>query len=217
MAVRCQVRTVSLEGLSDGRSIKAILAQVSPHKLVLVNGDEASTSHLLEHCKAAFGQDEVFAPVDGDMIDGSSHSSAYTVKLSDGMLAGLNPRKIGGYEIARVSGVLDIPNGNGSGEGGSTSAGPPLRAGVSGVLEPRRERRSGSVDFVSEGEVRLADLKQLLTRAGHHAEFSSGALIINSTVRVRKDGQGQRLLLEGAYGEDYLRVRSLLFEQMEGT
>ena len=35
--------------------------------------------------------------------------------------------------------------------------------------------------------------------------------------RTSAEMAATRLLLEGAYGEDYLRVRSLLFEQMEGT
>ena len=227
VAVRCQVRMVGMEGRSDGRSIKAILTQVEPHTLVLVNGDAASTDHLAEHCRegAAAGQ-RVVAPEAGERVDGSSNSSAYTIKLSDAMLSQVAPRKIGGYEIARVSGVLDIPRPAATTTPGAATSGsgappppaaPPLRAGLSGVLEPRRERRSGSVDFVSQGEVRLADLKQLLTRAGHHAEFAAGgALVINSSVCVRKDGNS-RLLLEGAYGEDYLRVRGLLFDQMEGT
>lgn len=32
--IRCQLRYVDLEGLSDGRSIKTILPQIAPRKLV---------------------------------------------------------------------------------------------------------------------------------------------------------------------------------------
>ena len=60
----------------------------------------------------------------------------------------------------------------------------------------------------------MAELKQLLGRTGDHTEFVEGALVINRTVSVRKDG-AQRLLLEGAFGEDYLRVRDLLYRQVK--
>ena len=258
LPVRCAVRAVNMEGLSDGRSIKAILSQLMPHTVAIVRGDDASTEHLAEHCRGAIGSaastHRVFAPTIGETVDGSSHKSAYTIKLSDSLLQGLTPSHIGAYEIARVAGVLDVPNAaaaaaatamaatataaaasSAGASGASTiavaasgamvdpstqaaSAIVPLRAGLSGVLEPHAAGSEppggGSVHFVSQGEVRLAELKQLLSRAGEQTEFVDGALVVNSTVRVRKDG-AQRLLIEGAYGEDYLRVRELLYGQVE--
>ena len=46
--VRCAVRSVNLSGLSDGRSIKAIISQLQPHKIILVRGSESTTDHLNE-------------------------------------------------------------------------------------------------------------------------------------------------------------------------
>ena len=43
------------------------------------------------------------------------------------------------------------------------------------------------------------------------AEFAGGALVVNKAVVVRK-GES-RLVVEGAYGDDYLRVRDLLYAQ----
>ena len=86
LAVRCAVRHVNMEGLSDGRSMKAILAQLSPRTLALVRGDERSTEAMRSHSAgpAASGP-PVHAPRNGESIDGSSHKSAY-VKLSDAVL-----------------------------------------------------------------------------------------------------------------------------------
>ena len=90
----------------------------------------------------------------------------------------------------------------------------PLDTGALSYLPFFLPPGGGSVHFVSQGEVRLAELKQLLSRAGEQTEFVDGALVVNSTVKVRKDG-AQRLLIEGAYGEDYLRVRELLYGQVQ--
>ena len=170
------------------------------------------------------------------------------LNMSDAVLTDLASSRIGPYEVSRVQGVLDVPStaagagsstpagtgpwttstgtggrGDGGGEGtiiqnDAPTSVVPLRAGLSGVLEPfgagAAPEEAGSVRFISQGEVKLNELKQLLTRRGEHAEFVDGALVVNATVRVRKDGS-QKLFLEGAYGEDYLRVRELLYSQVE--
>ena len=69
---------------------------------------------------------------------------------------------------------------------------------------------------VAAGDVRLAELRQLLSKAGQQTDFIEGVLVVNGSVRVRKDGPN-KLLLEGAYGPDYLRVRSLLYSQVEAV
>ena len=77
---------------------------------------------------------------------------------------------------------------------------------------PAKDAPPPSVNFVSRGEVRLAELKQLLSVAGHHAVFADGALVIDASVKLRKDSG--RLMLEGSYSASYLAVRELLYEQM---
>ena len=230
--VRCAVRSVNLSGLSDGRSIKAIISQLQPHKIILVRGSESTTDHLNEFCRTAVQasgaisasvDDRVFAPSVGVSVDGSSGNSAYTIKLSDAVIKNLVSSTIGPYEIARVNGVLEVPKASQAASSSSSSgftAGQsevvaPLRAGLSGVLQPdpAKDAVPPNVNFVSRGEVRLAELKQLLAQAGHHAVFIEGGMLqVNNTVRLRKDAG--RLLLEGSFGESYLAVRKLLYDRM---
>ena len=230
--VRCAVRSVNLSGLSDGRSIKAIISQLQPHKIILVRGSESTTDHLNEFCRTAVQasgaisasvDDRVFAPSVGVSVDGSSGNSAYTIKLSDAVIKNLVSSTIGPYEIARVNGVLEVPKASQAASSSSSSgftAGQsevvaPLRAGLSGVLQPdpAKDAVPPNVNFVSRGEVRLAELKQLLAQAGHHAVFIEGGMLqVNNTVRLRKDAG--RLLLEGSFGESYLAVRELLYDRM---
>ena len=56
------------------------------------------------------------------------------------------------------------------------------------------------VQFISNGELRLAEFKQLLTRSGIPSEFNGGQLVVNSAVIVRKQGP-RDLTVEGAFGE----------------
>ena len=68
------------------------------------------------------------------------------------------------------------------------------------------------VNFVSRGEVRLAEVKVLLSGAGHQVTFADGALVVDGSVSLRKEA-GQ-LLLEGRYGTTYRRVRELVHGQI---
>ena len=73
-------------------------------------------------------------------------------------------------------------------------------------------RRYREVQFISHGELRLAELKQLLARAGLQSEFADGSLIVNASVIVRKQGP-RDVTVEGHFGADYLRVRGVLYRQ----
>ena len=53
LAVKCAVRFVDMEGLSDGRSTKTILRDVAPRRLVLIGADDAASAELAEFCRAA--------------------------------------------------------------------------------------------------------------------------------------------------------------------
>ena len=75
---------------------------------------------------------------------------------------------------------------------------------------------AGFAVAAAEGGEESHELRQLLVRAGEHAEFVEGALVVNSSVRVRKKG-ANKLLLEGSYGPDYLLVRSMLYSQVEAV
>ncbi len=62
ITIACQIMLIAFEGRSDSRSIKNVLSQVSPRKLILVHGDKEDKIHLTKHvqttmdnvCKAVF-------------------------------------------------------------------------------------------------------------------------------------------------------------------
>jgi hypothetical protein len=238
LPVCCSVRCVDLEGLSDGRSLKAIVTQLTPRRAVFVRGDEASVASMSSYCVAhspiastavsgsVGGRQSVFAPALGEAVDGSSHSSVFTVRLAEALLAPLATctRNVGDYDVVRLSGALQLllPNVVCHTMSGSASDcvvtarvdAPPLRIGLLGMLVPPRCDRPANAQLVAQGDVRLADLKVKLARAGKKAYFRAGALLIyEGLVRVKKDGGG-KLVLEGEFGPGYIHVHALLCAQL---
>lgn len=87
------------------------------------------------------------------------------------------------------------------------------RRGLVGTLG-KSDGGSHGVQYLSHGDIKLAEFKQMLARSGYVAEFQGGMLRVNNAVTVRRDGQHQ-LLVEGAYGQVYTAVRRMLYEQFQ--
>ena len=65
------------------------------------------------------------------------------------------------------------------------------------------------------GDVKLTNLKVSLEEAGISSQWSGpGALVCGKHTLVRKSGdESGDLLLEGALGSDYYRIRDILYSQ----
>lgn len=94
---------MDLEGLSDGRSIKTILPQIAPRKLIIVHGSEDSTEDL---STAVQGIDhftkEIFTPSVGEVLNVSAATNIYRVKLTDSMASSLRFSKVKESEREKV-------------------------------------------------------------------------------------------------------------------
>jgi Cft2 family RNA processing exonuclease len=69
-----------------------------------------------------------------------------------------------------------------------------------------------NLSFLTNGELRLSELKVVLVAAGHRAEFDSGVLVVNGCIKLRRGGQGQ-VSIDGPWSDDYFAVRQLLYAQ----
>jgi len=220
--VRCSIRFVDMEGLSDERSIKTIVTRVAPRKIVLLRGGDDGKQRLFDFFSSnALPNQDVINVAHGEAVDVSSDSSMYSVKLADELVRGLTPFRLGDYEISRIHGMLAIPNltaqstATAEGQTPTVDAAWLQRKGLTGVLGPLPAGvAGGQVHFLSHGDLKLAEFKQLLSRSGFQAEFMDGALMVNSSVRVRRDAQ-QKLIVEGSYCTTYMNVRKLLYEQFQ--
>jgi len=91
-----------------------------------------------------------------------------------------------------------------------------MQGGVPMLVEiPQTGQNQDSHPAVFVGELKLSDLKQILTKAGFKTEFSGGVLLCNQTVMIKKDGDGanSRIKVEGILCDDYFKVRELVYSQ----
>ena len=74
--------------------------------------------------------------------------------------------------------------------------------------------RTSGYGGVFVGDVKLSELKRALAGAGIASEFRGGALYCAGRVVVRRPAGEAGVVLEGAPGEEYYRVRDAVYQQM---
>eukprot|EP00026_Physarum_polycephalum_P004310 Phypoly_transcript_04328.p1 GENE.Phypoly_transcript_04328~~Phypoly_transcript_04328.p1 ORF type:complete len:736 (+),score=97.57 Phypoly_transcript_04328:38-2209(+) len=203
--VRCGIKYIDFEGRSDGRSIKAILTHVAPRKLILVRGSQAAIDHLVQHAELTLKHTckSVVVPNVAECVDLTSDTSIFKLRLKDTLLDNLDFAQVGDYELAYVDGRLIAP--------------PQSSSGAVPMLDVYTQP-DGAVpghDAVYVGDVKLSDFRASFAKSNFNVQFDQGVLVCNNAVSLRKeevDGSS-RVYLEGVLGEDYYKVRDMLYQQ----
>ncbi len=192
--VRCQVLYIDFEGRSDGKSIKKILSSVQPRKLILIHGSDTAKDHLKSYCEKNVCRD-VYVPVSNQSVDITSETNIYRVALDERMVSGLDFVKLNDFDIAFADGEIQIDY--------KQSTLPILKS-----APPARVKGHAAVFL---GDLKFADLKRIINKAGISAEFAGGILVCaNGTVNLRKVSQTQ-ISIHGALCDEYFKIRSLLY------
>ncbi|KAI8918292.1 beta-lactamase-like protein [Powellomyces hirtus] len=230
LKIRCKVIYIDFEGRSDGRSIKNILPQVAPRKLILVRGSEEATQELAEYCLSTESMtSEVYTPHIGECINVSAATNIWQVKLTDSLVSSLNMAEMAEYELAYVSGIIRFPNGEDDTTAtpmdvhedmeSSTALIPSQPAAQVPILDTVPIQLQKQHRPILVGDVKLSEFRRLLQNEGFSTEFVSGVLVVNAaagsdsgSVVVRRAAPG-KLSLEGKMGDVYYRVRQLLYGQ----
>ncbi|KAI8810158.1 beta-lactamase-like protein [Cladochytrium replicatum] len=221
---RCQVMYIDFEGRADARSIRNIIPQVAPRKLVLIHGSAESTDTLAKHFAEAENiTNEIFVPSVGESINVSAATNAYHVKLTDSLFSSLSLVQFMDHELAYVSGIIRTSDPESKADSSSDSA---SRQNVIPVLDMLPPERRPAHHPLLVGDLQLSEFRKVLTEHGIPSRFESKALVVNDTVVVRKAapapggsgnqaGQGtvQEFVLEGPISADYFKVRELLYSQ----
>uniref|UniRef100_T1J8Y8 Cleavage and polyadenylation specificity factor subunit 2 n=1 Tax=Strigamia maritima TaxID=126957 RepID=T1J8Y8_STRMM len=147
----------------------------------------ANTARSLGSCCG-----KLFTPRSGEYVDVSMESHVYSVKMND-LLANLSFIRVKDAELAWVDGEVGIDDDN--------------CASILGNKTPDNDVP------VFLGGFKLLDFRQVLKRAGISSVFSGGVLsCCKGAVLLRFNSSGG-ISLAGCYGEEYYKVRELLYKQ----
>ncbi|CAJ0911722.1 2211_t:CDS:2 [Entrophospora sp. SA101] len=195
---KCQIRFIDLEGTNDGRSLKTIVPQVQPRKLIVVHASQEATKDFAQSCLALESMTkDIYTPDVGETLNVSAAINFYQVKLTDSLISSLNFSKLEDYDIAFITGKISFPQ----------DYSLPILDAI-----PIEENTSNN-NPIFVGEVKLSELKRLLQSEGITAEFKGeGVLVCNEKVAIKKTSKGQ-LILEGSLSEDYYKIRTIIYAQ----
>ncbi|XP_026490952.1 probable cleavage and polyadenylation specificity factor subunit 2 [Vanessa tameamea] len=202
--IRANIQYIELEGRCDGESLLRVVAHAKPRAIVGLRAAPAALRTLAKHCESE-GIEQIFTPNRGDIVDATTESHIYQVKLTDGLLAGVWWRAAGDAELAWLAAVVTAPRAREpTAEETPTDEMMSLEAG-GGACAPH------TASFINS--VRLSELRAALAKLGLNAEFSAGALeCCNGTIAIRRLENG-RVALEGVLSEEYFKIRELLYDQ----
>ncbi|CAG9762168.1 unnamed protein product [Ceutorhynchus assimilis] len=211
--VNCQVQYIDFEGRSDGESLIKILSQLKPRRVIVVHGTPENTEIIAKHCRENIGA-RVFTPQRGEIVDATSETHIYQVRLTDALVSQLQFQKAKEAEVAFVNANLQIRESQADARRLDADDEPMEVIEEDAhqlTLEPCNEDYSREPVFINE--LKLSDFKKVLAKANVPSEFSGGVLCCcNGTIAVRKLDTG-KIVLEGCISEDYYKIKGLLYEQ----
>ncbi|KAI6003688.1 beta-lactamase-like protein [Pisolithus albus] len=226
----CRLLFVDMEGLSDGRAVKAIVPQVNPRKMVIVHAPTAAARTLIESCGQIRSMTrDIYAPSMGESIQIGQHTNTFSISISDELLSTLKMSRFEDNEVGYVTGrvtnhfSLNIPILEPAGSS------VPSEAANARVIVPSDRIFGARVTqplprSTMIGELKLTALKARLASIGVPAELiGEGVLVcgagarrdqtsnnIDETVAVRKTGRG-KVELEGNVSDVYYIVRKEIY------
>uniref|UniRef100_A0A1B0GEA0 Cleavage and polyadenylation specificity factor subunit 2 n=1 Tax=Glossina morsitans morsitans TaxID=37546 RepID=A0A1B0GEA0_GLOMM len=214
--VNCQIQRIDFEGRSDGESMLKILSQLRPRRVIVVHGSEDATQVVAKHCQQNIGA-RIFTPHKGEIIDVTTETHIYQVRLTEGLVTQLQFQKSKNAEIAWVDArigmrkqAIESPNNENNGDNDVTEA---AEEEKTFTLESLEADEIPVHNAVLINELKLSDFKQVLMRHNINSEFSGGVLwCCNGTLALRRIDTG-KVTMEGCLSEEYYRIRELLYEQ----
>lgn len=246
-----KVAYIDFAGLHDMRSLSMLIPLIQPRKLVLTGGSASETAYLANDYRQKLkphkdgnekAQTSVFTPLNGERIDASVDTNAWTVKLSETLVKRLHWQNVRGLGVVTLMGHLTSTTADNQASDQATSkkrqkllkrdadeaklddeavvtldstfSSSDAPTPVLDVLPASLVAATRSVaQPLHVGDLKLADLRRVLQAAGHSAEFrGEGTLLIDGLVAVRKSATG-RVEVEGGG----LDVLGLSTRKVEGS
>jgi cleavage and polyadenylation specificity factor subunit 2 len=223
--VHLKIAHVDFAGLHDQRSLSMLIPLIQPRKLVLIGGNASETASLANDIAPKLNSSSnhsnekpltvVFTPSNGQRIDASMDTNAWTLKLGDALARRLHWQNVRGLGVVTLMGLLTSTvkeeqtpadlvsrkrqkllkreaNELKLDEVSIASVKAPELTPVLDVLPANLAAATRSVaQPLHVGDLKLADLRKILQSAGHTAEFrGEGTLLVDGLVTVRKSATG---------------------------
>jgi cleavage and polyadenylation specificity factor subunit 2 len=190
--VICRVEVVDFSGKPDAAAVKNLVQAMAPRRIVFVDGTETETRQMADILR--MGQPLI--PSRGEWTDITVELHSLNVNLSERMMGSIHMHRTQeGIEIGFAEGRLAVEDGGRN----------------EWIIEPA----SLGHNTVFVGDLKLADLRSVLVKAGFDAQFlpQSGALsCAGGNVFIRKTS-GTTIAIESTVCKEYFAIRSLLYQQ----
>ncbi|ODM97602.1 Cleavage and polyadenylation specificity factor subunit 2 [Orchesella cincta] len=163
----CSVIFIDFEGRSDGESLQKLLEQMKPRRLIITRGSPDCVEALADSCTRLSPETIIYRPKLGEVVDATTESHIYQVRLKDALVSSLDLRRGRDAELAWIEGdlMMDDPTSENISRNILIPSLQPLDA---------MEISEHSTVFVNE--IKLSDFKQVLAKHGIASEFSGGVL-----------------------------------------
>ncbi|KAL4818021.1 beta-lactamase-like protein [Aspergillus spinulosporus] len=120
LTINARLAFVDFTGLHDKRSLEMLIPLIQPRKLILVGGMKEETMALATECQKLLGAKSgvdtssptaavIFTPTNGEVIDASVDTSAWTVKLSNNLVRRLKWQHVRALGVVTLTGQLKAP------------------------------------------------------------------------------------------------------------
>lgn len=214
--VKCSRKSIAgFSGLSDGRSLKTIISRINPRKLVIVGGSHDAAGFLLNHYKMSSEGIEAHAPKVHESINVSSSLNLLSAIISETLLNQIRVSYSLDYEVAHLNAKVKIKEVIDS-ESSDMQDVETTAYKFYELIPPSLSAIQPCPKIVI-GDVKLSELRRTMSinHSSIKTEFtSSGDLICNGKVLVKKDQSTGQLFLEGPLCKEYYQIRNLFYKNV---
>ncbi|KAK5575431.1 hypothetical protein RB653_006564 [Dictyostelium firmibasis] len=217
LPINCKIQSIDYEGCSDGRSIKAIIQQIAPTKLVLVRGSEQQSQSIENYVRENIRTKGIYIPSIGEELDLTSDTNVYELLLKDSLVNTLKTSKILDYEVSYIQGKVDVLEGSNVPVLDIIQSTPFNNNSTTNmVTTPSPQINGHDESFI--GDIKLSDLKQVLVNAGIPVQFDQGILNCGGLVYIWREediGGNSIINLDGIISDEYYLIKELLYKQFQ--
>ncbi|CAH7669574.1 beta-lactamase-like protein [Phakopsora pachyrhizi] len=204
--IKCKVLRIDLEGKADGRALKTIIPQINPKTIVLVNGSLESNEDFARSVAAISSfTKQIFSPGVGERATVGHDTKSFSVWLGNSIMSSLRFSQVDGFEVAYVSGKLQLSEESSIPTLERHVKEPPKKIHrrsitTSSRKEEHREEEhskaslktleplstSSSTSSIFIGDLRLAELKAYLISLEIPAEFAAEGVLVCGPIKLKQ-------------------------------